>query len=125
MNRFSIYNYLNLIFSGGILLTGLQTIGCPAIDYFKNTFGDIDNEILTTTLVVLICYVVGVLLQEIGNFFDQRITKVQCSMTSTFLQNNNKVVINAERLRIYQEKARQLFSKKNIIRDDDFLRRAM
>lgn len=121
--KFSVYDFFNLIISGGTFIGALHLIGFAPLDFLINDIKIPDNETVTLALILLICYIIGFELQGFGTWVEQNKLKTQCTMTETFLLDNSKVITNTEKLKVYQTKARELFKEKNIeIKDNKFSR---
>lgn len=120
LEKFSIYDFFNLLFSGGILIAGIHILGFPLLEILYNDIHLPESEILFCAVILLLCYVTGFALQAISSIVGKGI-KIQSKMTSTFLLDGNNVIKNTVKLRIYQEKAKELFIRKNIhVKDNNF-----
>ena len=120
LEKFSIYDFFNLLFSGGILIAGIHILGFPLLEILYNDIHLPESEILFCAVILLLCYVIGFALQAISSIVGKGI-KIQSKMTSTFLLDGNNVIKNTVKLRIYQEKAKELFIRKNIhVKDNNF-----
>lgn len=121
--KFSVYDFFNLIISGGTFVGALHLIGFAPLDFLINDIKIPDNEIVALALILLICYIIGFELQGFGSWIEQNKLKTQCEMTGTFLLDNSKVITNIEKLKVYQTKAKELFKAKNIeVKDNKFSR---
>lgn len=121
--KFSVYDFFNLIISGGTFIGGLHFIGFAPLFFLVNDIGIPDNEIVTIALILLVCYIIGFELQGIELWLEQNILNIQSTMTGKFLKDsdNGKVITNDEKLKSYQKKAKKLFKMKKIkIKDNNF-----
>lgn len=112
--KFSVYDFFNLIISGGAFIGGLHLIGFTPLSFLVNDIKIPDNEIIRLSLILLICYIIGFELQGLGSWIELNKLKVQSTMTGTFLLDRNDVIKNDEKLKVYQNKAKELFKTKNI-----------
>ena len=119
--KFSIYDFFNLLFGGGVFIIGLHLLQLPLLDFLINGIKIPDNNIITLTLSLSICYLIGLELQGIGHRFEKSCSR---KMTESFLRDDSAVIDHEEKLRIYQKKAKELFTKKGIdIKEDHFEKR--
>ena len=120
IEKFSIYDFFNLLFSGGIFIAGLHLLGFPLLEIIYSDIHLPESEIIFCTIVLLLCYVIGFALQAISSIIGKG-DRIQSKMTSTFLFDGNNVIVNPEKLKIYQTKAKELFRRKNIhVKDNNF-----
>ena len=120
IEKFSIYDFFNLLFSGGIFIAGLHLLGFPLLEIVYSDIHLPESEIIFCTIVLLLCYVIGFALQAISTIIGKE-DRLQSKMTSTFLLDGNNVIVNPEKLKIYQTKAKELFRRKNIhVKDNNF-----
>lgn len=114
LERFSLYDFFNLIFCGGAFLIGLHMFGVSVISLMLDSIGIAQSEMLVLLAVLLACYVVGFFLQAVDSFMSHRPGSMQEHAVSTVLFDEGGVVRNKEKLRTYQVKARELFRSKGI-----------
>lgn len=112
--KFSVYDFFNLIISGGTFIGGLHLIGFAPLTFLVNDIKIPDNEIVILAVILLICYIIGFELQGLISWIEENILKIQSTMTGTFLFDNSGVIQNIEKLKIYRMKATELFESKNI-----------
>lgn len=117
--KFSLYDFFNLIFSGLMFLIGLHFLGFSPISYITTEVGLPDSEALLLLIVLLICYIIGFIFQGIGSFVGRRLLPVQEKYTKTILVQENEIINNKVKLEIYQNKARELFFRKRVKIDGD------
>lgn len=119
--KFSVYDFFNLIISGGAFIGGLHLIGFAPLYFLMNDIKVPDNEIIALALVLLICYIIGFELQGVGSWIEINKLKTQSEMTGTFLRDDSNVITNKEKLKVYQKKAKELFKTKNIkVKNNEF-----
>ena len=112
--RFSLYDFFNLLFSGGLLLLGLQILGFPVISHIEYGIGLPYNEVVYLLFMLLICYVAGFILQGLGSWFEWHILRSQPRMVNALLSDRGSIVHNKAKLRVYQSKAREVLRRKGI-----------
>lgn len=132
LEKFSIFDFFNLIFTGFIFLMSLQFLNIFLFDYISSIFynskfismlfakiGQADNDTTTSILIsyfiflMSISYIIGSFIQEIGLFMQDKITKVQDRTISNIL-NDDTIVKGGIKRQICVKEARELFQKKNI-----------
>lgn len=119
--KFSVYDFFNLIISGGAFIGGLHLIGFAPLYFLVNDIKVPDNEIVTLALILLICYIIGFELQGFGSWIELNKLKIQSTMTGTFLLDSSNVITNIEKRKVYQKKAKELFETKSIeVKDNEF-----
>ncbi|MGQ5427001.1 hypothetical protein ACULPM_08215 [Thermophilibacter sp. ZX-H3] len=112
--RFSLYDFFNLLFSGGLLILGLQILGFPVISHIEHGIGLPDNEVVYLLFMLLVCYVTGFILQGMGSWFDWHVFRSQTRMVNALLSDSGSIVHNKAKLRVYQSKAREILRRKKI-----------
>lgn len=112
--RFSLYDFFNLLFSGGMLILGLQILGFPVISHIEHGIGLPDNEVVYLLFMLLVCYVTGFILQGMGSWFDWHVFRSQTRMVNALLSDSGSIVHNKAKLRVYQSKAREILRRKKI-----------
>lgn len=81
-DQLGIYDFFNVIVSGTSFLLGLCIIDSRIFNFFWN-----DTSIPKAVFIVLLIYILGFSLQEIGSIIDRHITKVQINAYQTFLKD--------------------------------------
>lgn len=114
LERFSLYDFFNLLFSCGLLLLGLQFFGVPVISHVKYSVGLPENDILYLFVMFLLCYVAGFILQVLGAWLEKHIFRSQSRMVNTLLSERDSIVHNKAKLQVYQSKAREVLRRKGI-----------
>lgn len=112
--KFSLHDFFNLVICGAVFVLSLDIIDISLLSFLHSKINILNNEISYFVTTLLIFYMVGYVLQGIGLVIEEKKLKIQKSMTGTILLDNNNVIINSEKLKIYQEKAKQLFIMKNV-----------
>lgn len=112
--KFSVYDFFNLIFCGGTFMLGLHIIEFTPILYLKDKIGMPQNDFIFLGVVLLVCYIIGFELQAIESIIMQKIFKIQSKMTGSFLLDENDIISNHLKKKVYQQKAKELFKAKNI-----------
>ena len=117
--KFSVFDFFNLVFSGAIFLIGIQFLGIRvfnlisllcSIDFTKvNSL----EKVLYFTIVLCVCYVIGSCIQEVGSLFQNKCFDVQDKAISNLL-NDYEVVGNRQKHKVYVDKAKKLFESKDI-----------
>lgn len=111
--KFSIYDFFNLLGSGLVFMMGLVAVDIiPVNDLLVQLGGVADLEWLAIIAVLGICYLLGTAFQQISSLvFEKRYCN---KLTSSILHEGKTVVDNELKLKVHQEKARKLFSQKKI-----------
>lgn len=110
--KFSLYDFFNLIIAGGIFIWGLQISDIKWIMIFAANIRILKNEIIEAVFILIICYVIGLQLQVIALGIEKFIKKK--IMKSLLRDNNKNVIKNRQKLKIYRKKAEKLFEAKKI-----------
>lgn len=119
--KFSVYDFFNLLFSGGVFVGSLHLIGFSPLSFLINDLNIPENEILSLSLILLVYYIIGFELQSLSLWIEQHKFKIQSTMTSTFLLDNTNIINNHEKLKAYQTKAKDFFKSRNIeIQNNEF-----
>lgn len=115
-SKFSLYDFFNPIFCGCMVVVGLHLMGCSPILYIIDSINTSGYEILNLLIILLLCYLVGYILQGIGSWFGNDLMCVQSTLTKRCLCiNNNKVFPDEKdhtKLDAYREKAREFYKNK-------------
>ena len=109
--KFSIYDFFNLIGSGLVFLMGLVLMGVLPIFELMKSIPDAANwQWLLIIAVLGVCYLSGTFFQQISSLcFEKRYCN---KLTSKILCENGTVIDNKLKLEIHQRKARELFKRK-------------
>ena len=117
-SKFSLYDFFNPIFCGCMVVVGFHLMGWSPILYIIDSINTPGYEILNLLIILLLCYLVGYVLQGIGSWFGNNIMCVQSTLTKRCLYiNDNKVFPDKKdgtKLEAYREKARKFFKTKGI-----------
>ena len=117
LNKFSVFDFFNLIATGAIFSIGLELLEISIYDYLisyvigKNEA--IIDIIFSIAVITGICYIFGCCLQDIGNAIEKKYCRIHRNIISTFL-NKPEIVGNEIKRMLYREKARKLFKEKMI-----------
>lgn len=114
--KFSIFDFFNLLAAGAIFLLGLIAIFAPELGELSCINIVIDTisktEWFLGASILGVCYLIGTLFQQVSSLTFER--KYSHRITSRILCNQNSVMNNPIKLQVHQEYARQLFEKKKI-----------
>lgn len=112
-DKFSIYDFFNLIAAGIVFLCGLLALGLLELTTIANFLSE--NPQMQWVLYIVIlggCYLIGTVFQQISSFmFEKRYSH---SIISTILCNRHSVLNNQIKLEVHQKYARKLFQEKGI-----------
>ena len=108
--KFSVYDFFNLLFSGGVLVGSLHLIGFSPLSFLINDLNIPENEILSLSLILLVYYIIGFELQGLSLWIEQHKFKIQSTMTGTFWLDNTNIINNHEKLKASQTKAKDFFT---------------
>lgn len=81
-DQLGLYDFFNVIVSGTAFLLGLCLIDLRIFNFFW-----INISIPKGIFIILLIYILGFSLQEIGSIFDRHLTKVQINAYQTFLKD--------------------------------------
>ncbi len=111
--KFSIYDFFNLIAAGIIFLCGLLALGLLELTTLAEFLSKNPEMQWVLFIVILgVCYLIGTFFQQISGFMFEK--KYSHSITSTILCNQHSVLNNQIKLEIHQKYARKLFQEKGI-----------
>lgn len=123
ISKFSLYDFFNLVFCGGIVIVGLHLMGYSPIVYIIETIDAPGYEFLNFLIIFLLCYLVGYVFQGIGSWFTSDIIKLQSRLTQNCLNKNDNDVFGDEKdqtkLIIHRKNARKVFQLKGIISNNE------
>lgn len=111
--KFSIYDFFNLIATGIAFLCGfivLEPLEFTALTRFLHEYPEM--QWILFVIILGGCYLVGSILQQISGFIFEK--KYSSSVTSTILCNHRSVLNNQIKLEVHQKYAKKLFQKKGI-----------
>lgn len=83
LDKFGIYDFF------GILLPGMYFLIIIFLDdlQLRNYFTYPDSEVFKVVAFILLSYISGTIMQEMGSFFDDKITKIRKSARRNYLYN--------------------------------------
>ena len=132
LEKFSIFDFFNLIFTGIIFLISLQFIGFHLFDFISSVFYDSmfiamlmgkvstepDNTITFIMIIyfiylLAISYIIGSIIQELGSFIQNKFFKIQDKAISSVLEDTS-IINNEIKRKICVREAKELFERKNI-----------
>ena len=116
--KFSVYDFFNLLASGIIFLLGLLALGLLELTTLAD-FLSTNTEMQWVLFILILggCYLIGTIVQQIGSIaFERRYSN---GITSTVLCNRYSVLTNLIKLEVHQKYARMLFQAKGIPFDGD------
>lgn len=113
--KFSLYDFFNLIITGAVFLVGLHLLGFAPLGFVVDNMNLPDDKVIILATILLLCYIIGAELQGVELFvIEKKKVTVEREMIQTFLNKNSNVIPNKEKLKIYRNEARSLFKTKNI-----------
>lgn len=114
--KFSLYDFFNVIFSGGIFLLGLHVIGIFSLSYIEKEIGLPSCDIIVYAVIFFLCYIVGACLQLIGSWLTRKkgYFQFQSRMTSSVLNDKEIFDNNSCKLTVYRGLANKIFKRKGI-----------
>lgn len=86
LDRFGIYDFFGVLLPGMVFWIFIIYMGCPIIEYG----GFFESEALQVAGFITISYMVGIIVQEIGSFFDKKVTKMKGNACTKFLKPLNE-----------------------------------
>ena len=123
LEKFSVFDFFNLIITGFVFIISLQFLGIDLhsyiiekclIDIFSNVDDKISgNLIFYIVVMIVISYIIGSCIQEIGSFIQNKKFRFKEKAIRKFLNNKNVIGNETKRL-IYINEAKKLFKDKGI-----------
>lgn len=116
--KFSIYDFFNLLASGIVFLLGLLALRFLELTSLAD-FLSSNTEMQWVLFAVILggCYLIGTIFQQTSSIVFER--KYSNGITSTVLCNRYSVLTNQIKLEVHQKYARSLFLAKGIPFDGD------
>lgn len=98
LDKVGLYDFFG-VFISGMLAVGLGIIlDIPLNIIIENT----NNDIISIILFMLESYFLGLILQEIASFLDEKILKFRKKAMTNFLNENNKIITNKLELKDFK-----------------------
>ncbi len=94
LEKVGLYDFFGVFLTGILVVAMALILNLPLTPLFINT----ENSIIDLILFILECYFIGVVLQEISSFLDEKCFKFKKSARSSFLNENNKIIKNKSEL---------------------------
>lgn len=119
--KFSIFDFFNLIGTGAIFLIGLQVTGIDIIGLLSVLIGiKIYQEnsamciIIFAATILCTCYIIGSCIQELGSLWNKKIEKKAISNIFSNLNvfGKEKVITNEIKRKIYEKELKTLLNAK-------------
>lgn len=111
--KFSIYDFFNLLASGIVFLIGLLVLDLVELTTLAE-FLRANSEMQWILSIIMLggCYLIGTIFQQVSSItFEKRYSN---KITSTILCNSFSVLNNQFKLEVHQNYARKLFQEKGI-----------
>lgn len=111
--KFSIYDFFNLIAAGIAFLCGfivLEPLEFTDLARFLHEYPEM--QWILFVIILAGCYLVGSILQQMSGLIFEK--KYSSSVTSTILCNHHSVLNNQIKLEVHQKYAKKLFQEKGI-----------
>lgn len=113
--KFSLYDFFNLIVSGALFIFGVQLLGFTPLTFINERMNLQNEKIFIYCFWLLFCYVIGSVVQGIELFLERKgISSFQQNKIENCLNNDSDTISNEEKRKVYQRDARRLFADKNI-----------
>ena len=113
--KFSLYDFFNLIVSGALFIFGIQLLGFTPLTFINEKMNFQNEKIFIYCFWLIVCYVIGSVVQGIELFLERKgISSFQRKKIQSCLNNDSDTISNKEKRRVYQRDARRLFANKNI-----------
>ena len=120
LGKLSIFDFFNLVFSGIVFLLGFELFGIQIISYyFSICISRFSSDLSAASIcfylgMISLCYIVGSVIQEIGDIIKKRIIYKKDDPMKTFLKNE-EVLENIERKKKCVNMAKKYFKKNKIV----------
>lgn len=121
--QLGIYDFFNVLLSGTIFVFGLCAISSNLNSYLWSNI-----TVQKGIAIVLLIYIIGIILQELGSIADRKIFKIYKGMNRSILKGkldnqftqktNNKIIGNPMLLKRYRESADKIIEEFNLIGDE-------
>ncbi|MCI9527926.1 MAG: hypothetical protein HFH37_13690 [Lachnospiraceae bacterium] len=98
LEKVGLYDFFGVFLTGILVVAIALFLELPLTLLFVNT----ENSIIDLILFILECYFIGVVLQEISSVIDAKFFKFQKNARSSFLNENNKIIMNKSELQSFR-----------------------
>ena len=86
LEKFGVYDFFGVLLPGMAFTIFLIYMDCPIVKFG----GQFEQESLRVVVFVVISYIVGVITQEIGSFFDEKVPRLKEKACTKFLEQSNE-----------------------------------
>lgn len=109
LKNIGLYNFIGVFISGALFVYIINFFDIYNFYYYNN---DSDNDFIKGFTLVIFCYIIGLVLQEISSLLDRKILHFRAKANSIFLNNKNDVFKNEVELKAIQKIANKILNKK-------------
>lgn len=113
--KLGVHDFFNVLVTGATAIIGLLYIFVP-INTIKNLSLGIKEWIVT----IVICFILGIIFQEICSFVDRYFLRFREKMISSFLKKDSTIIDNTNKKTLYRKYGIQLLKDKHIKYEEDF-----
>lgn len=118
LEKFSVYDFFNVLGAGAVFLFGLQALDMVTLQSIVNYIGVAESTISIIGLLG-ICYLCGSVLQQIGAWVSKRKHGYVKKVTETLLcTNGNSILSNQIKVKLHRKLAFTVFKEKEIDCDE-------
>ncbi len=126
LDKLSLYDFFIVLATGAVFNIGLELLGIPLFSTIALFINIKDHEavynIIFFSVVLVICYLIGCIIQESSFSLQGKIFKIQDNAIETLLIDPN-VVKNEIKRKIYIKEAKKLFLDKKLDFDEKSITR--
>lgn len=117
--KLGLYDFFNVLLAGGLFVFSVFFMSHKVLDFYANKVLVVFNTEFEKILVLLfLCYIIGIVFQEIASFCEEKIFHIRKSMLKNFLIVDS-IVENKPKLEVFRNLAYDILNKKLISHGDN------
>lgn len=110
LKSIGLYNIVGVFISGALFVYMIDFLNIYNFFYYFND--DSNNTFVKGFALILLCYLIGLFLQEVSSLLDRKKLRFRDKAKSNFLNNKNNVFKNEIELKVIQKIANKILNKK-------------
>lgn len=116
--KLGLHDFFNVLIGGVVIVIGGIYIYTTLID--DKFYSQLEVGAKELIFFIIISYVLGIVIQEVGSFFDRYVGHYRKKALQTFLKRDSDIIDNEEKKHIYRKLGKNILENKEIEFQDEY-----